>query len=182
MSQLNSINYQTLDNAQAVNAPSNNGMQTMEEAVGVNMLGDLDSQISKIGNDMRESLGKKKEIRAEMDVARKISDKPLAEGSTPETPLIKISADELAQLGKLGINTTDFKVQPDGSYIGPQKTVTSFIEGKKEEMAQLNSESEITYLTLQGLMDERKTAFTMLSNLMSAEHETTAAIIRNFKS
>ena len=180
MQQLNTIHFQGVDKTQAPHL-SSDGMQSLEETIGVALVGDLDSQIQKMGQDMRASLGEKKRVRAEMDVVRGIADKTPTSNSSLQNPEIIISAKEKNQLDALQMNTSGFELQPDGTYKGPRNNIGSFLETKKEELLSLNSDSEITYLQLQGLMDQRKTAFTLLSNLMAAESETTAAIVRNIK-
>lgn len=62
-----------------------------------------------------------------------------------------------------------------------KESLTAQIENKQEELAQLNSNSELTMIQVQSLMDQRKNAMTLLSNLISVNNSTKQSIIQNMK-
>jgi chromosome segregation ATPase len=62
-----------------------------------------------------------------------------------------------------------------------KESLTAQLENKQEELAQLNSNSELTMIQVQSLMDQRKNAMTLLSNLISANNSTKQSIIQNMK-
>lgn len=62
-----------------------------------------------------------------------------------------------------------------------KESLTAQIENKQEELAQLNSNSELTMIQVQSLMDQRKNAMTLLSNMISVNTSTQMSIIQNMK-
>lgn len=62
-----------------------------------------------------------------------------------------------------------------------KESLTAQISNKQEELAQLNSNSELTMIQVQSLMDQRKNALTLLSNLISVNTSTQMSIIQNMK-
>lgn len=72
-----------------------------------------------------------------------------------------------------------------GSYKGKvavsREQINSLIEGLEGRLKDLNSVSEIKMINFQALMDARKQAMLMLSNMINADNQTKMAIIQNLK-
>ena len=56
------------------------------------------------------------------------------------------------------------------------------LDDSRKELAQLNSNSELTAIQIQSLVEQRKNALTLLSNLIAVNCSTLQSIIQNMKS
>lgn len=182
MQQLTVNTSQRVNAAQEMGQKSTDGLQSLEDTIGVAMVGDLDNQIATMSQTMKQNLKEKQEIRKQTNIIQTIELQAPDASSTPEDTYYKIDSQTAESLktmsqGKFDLGTPD----ANGNYIVHKEPLDALLDSKNQEMASLNSDSEINYLQIQGLMDQRKTAFTLLSNLMAAENEITAAIVRNIK-
>lgn len=91
--------------------------------------------------------------------------------------------DELYQKQELRdeIAALNTQLSQEGLSDTEKEALTAEIDNKQEELAQLNSNSELTMIQVQSLMDQRKNAMTLLSNLISVNMNTQQSIIQNMK-
>lgn len=98
--------------------------------------------------------------------------------------LSSAEASELAEeAASLGV-TMDVSKLPTGSgtdVVVDKKFLDSMEQALDSKLTDLNSTSEMKSIQFQSLMDARKQAMMMLSNLISSDNQTKMAIIQNLK-
>lgn len=94
--------------------------------------------------------------------------------SSDKTELETLAAALGIQLN-IGFSSTSSSYAIDESSL---KSLSDALDGK---MSDLNSTSELKMIQFQSLMDARKQAMMILSNLLSADHQTKMAVIQNMK-
>lgn len=95
-----------------------------------------------------------------------------------------INSDQQAELKKIafdaGVNTDELYAAIDSGFIS-EENLDTIMEGVDSQIKNLNSTSEIKMIYFQSVIDARKQAMMMLSNLMKSDSDTKAAIIQNMK-
>lgn len=154
----------------------------LENAIGVAQLADLNAQLSELASSMKEQLEAKQEIREELSNLQSYDNRETA--TTPSgDEACEITVEEYEELQNSGYDTLQFVEKEDGSgYYLLKDGLETTINQKQEELAGLNSSSELMALQVQSLVDQRKNALTLLSNLYSGKNEILMNIIRNLKS
>lgn len=153
----------------------------LEQTIGISLLGDFNAQLTQIADGVRENLDQRRVIRGEITGLNS-----LASRQTVWTPYgeeaVNITHEEYNALIKEGHEGLQYQIMDDRSgYLLKKKGLTELIESKGERLAGLNSDNELTVLQIQSLIDQRKQALTLLSNLMASKNESLMTIIRNIK-
>lgn len=152
----------------------------LEKTVGVSLLADFNQQLADISEAMQTQLNEKKELREELASLETLNGRTEVTDSNGEEA-VEISAEEKTELEQMGYTDLNFVAKSDGSYTVTKDSLGSAIENGQEELAGLNATSELTMLQIQSLVDQRKNAITLLSNLIASKNETLTGIIRNLK-
>lgn len=173
-------NQTTIRRVQEGSAASQVSDQQLEQAISVSMVGDLNDQLAGISETMRQQLADKQIIRQDLSNLQSFNSRCIAKTSQGEEA-ITVTDKEYSELVKKQPGF-QFERIPDGSgYYLKKDSLKNVIDGAQEKLASLNSNTEMTMLQIQSLVDQRKNALTMLSNLISARNETMMGIIRNLK-
>lgn len=165
----------------AIAAPSAQ-QEALSQVVQMTMLSDIDAELTQIGADMKAQTETRKEMREEIATISSIYAKPSSKDGLMGRETIAITAEERDYLISQGYPEKSFQETESGStYTVEKDALKTFIDNKQEALASSNSDAEMTALRIQSLVDQRKNLTLLLSNLMSAEHETLMSIIRNLK-
>ena len=158
----------------------------LDQVLGLSIVSDYDTQLAAIAQIMQQELQQKEEIRQEITALTSLYTQPEtteADGNV----YVELTVDEATQLN---LTTTASQVlDGSGNIIGYKMLKTDFkevvdtaVENKQMELAQLNSNSEMTMIQVQSLVEQRKNAMMLLSNLIAARNSGMQAIIQNMKS
>lgn len=162
----------------ATTTPGGVSETELEQTIGISLLADYNQQLSNIAQTMQENLNAKKELRTEVTGLQTIDSRESTDVSG--TTSIALSDDEATSLAEKYPDLTI--TEQDGvSYVSKNSLETQ-ISSKQEELSGLNSTSELLSLQIQSLVDQRKNAITILSNLMASRNDTLMSIVRNLKS
>ncbi len=161
----------------AITMPGGISETALEETVGIAVLADLNEQLESLAQTMQENLSARQELQGEVTELQLID----AHESTDinGTTYIEISEEEYAELQSLYPDLT--LKEENGVYYVSQSGLETVIMAKQEELASLNSTGELVSLQIQSLVDQRKQAVTLLSNLLASRNETLMNIIGNIK-
>lgn len=149
----------------------------LEKTIGIALLADYNEQLAEIAGHMQSTLTSKKEKQAEIAALQMINARDSVEKGG--VAVIEITLEEYEKL-KNQYPNLNIKTENGKNYV-VKSSLESVIAGKQQELAGLNSSSEIVALQIQSVVDQRKQAVTTLSNLMSSRDETLMGIIRNMK-
>lgn len=169
--------------AQAV--PGTVSETELEETIGVSLITDYNEQLANIAETMKNQLDQKKEVRDEIFGLEAMKGKPTEErnGKT----VVELTKEEAQKLDVVLISEPKLndRGQIVGYYLDKEtfdERIEAAVEKKERELTDLNSTSELTMLQVQSLVDQRKNALLMLTNLIASKNETMMGIIRNMKS
>jgi hypothetical protein len=158
----------------------------LEQMVGVGLLGDLNGQLADISARMNRQIEEKQELRGEIDsiVALRQGREPLEingqqyrDLSPQEAELLGVTQEAVPQTDESGA-VTGYRLAEDLF----QGAVAEAIHRREQGLASLNGDGELVMLKIQSLIDQRKNALTLLSNLMAASNEVAKTIINNIRS
>ncbi len=167
-----------VQNVRAITTPGGVSETDLEKTIGISLLADYNQQLSNIAQTMQENLNAKKEITTEVTQLQTIDSRESIDING--TTSIALSDDEAATLAK---NYPDLAItQQEGVSYVSKDSLESVLSSKQEELSGLNSTSELLSMQIQSLVDQRKNAITMLSNLMASRNDTLMSIVRNIKS
>ena len=153
------------------------------------LLGSYQQDLVKI-NDQKTELRKDRDTISKMQNRGVLSNQALKEGEPPvEGRTIDSkdfgSADKPGDaafyLNKYGVEQTAYSKTSDGKYFIPDSVWENMKEKIDDKIQNSNSTSEIKMIYFQALMDSRKQAMLMLSNMITSENSTKMAIIQNLK-
>lgn len=165
-----------------INAAKTTNEESLEQAVGLNLLGDLNQQLGEIAGVMKSQMTQRQAIRGDIESVQTFLTRPTQTLPSGETG-VAVTEVEKQALITLGFPKESLVPESGGrGYLAPTKALNSLIETKKEQISGLNSNSEITMIQVQSLMDQRKNALSLISNLMASKNESLMGIIRNLKS
>lgn len=159
--------------------------ESLESMVGVHLLSDLNGQLEDVVQNMEQELAAKQNLREEILQLQKFPEEINAmeiEGKRfydlnetqfsmldhPETAIPLSESDAAKNIYRLS----------EGNFL---KAIDLSISRRKETLAQKNSQGELTMIEIQSLVEQRKQALTMLSNLLSSSHQIAQTIIGNIK-
>lgn len=160
--------------------PVQYGDQELEQAVGISLLADLNEQLSLISETMKQQLAEKQKLRSKVGLLESFNSRDILRTAGGEEA-VPITDQEYNKLMEQGAEGLQFERMPGGGYYLKKQSLKDVIADKKEELAGLNSNTELTMLQVQSLVDQRKNAIAMLSNLMSSRNESLMSIVRNMK-
>lgn len=171
-------NYSTgVQGVLATTTPGGVSETELEQTIGVSLLADYNQQLADIAQTMQENLDTKQEVSAEIADLQTIDGRESTEINGES--YIELSADETANLAE---NYPDLVItEQDGVSYVSKNSLEAEISSKQEDLSGLNSTSELLSLQIQSLVDQRKNAITMLSNLIASRDDTLMSIVRNIK-
>jgi hypothetical protein len=169
----------------ASTAPLVDGRE-LEELVSAGLVNDINGQLADISKGMQDQLEQKQNIRAEMETLytmRTHKEILNIEGQS----YVDLDPEE-AQFLDL-IHTATPQTDPNGNILGYRikeeqfdEATDSALKSREEKLSDLNSNGELTMLKIQSLVDQRKNALTLLSNLLRASNDIAQTIINNIRS
>lgn len=156
------------------------------------VVSELDAQIGIFNAELLAANVKKSEVRGHkvdvMAIAARAEGEFSVDGSGENDPKFKgvaVSESEKTAIESLaqnyGVDLT-VKVSSDGQTVISSAQLQSLEEAVEGKLADLNSTSELKLINFQSLMDSRKQAMMMLSNILSSNNNTMMSIIQNLKS
>ncbi len=150
----------------------------LEKTVGVSLLADYNQQLGDIAKSLQENLNTKNNISSEIGTLQRIQTQDTIDVNGEAS--YKLS-DE--QASNLSTKYPDLKISQSGgvSYVS-KNSLENQISSRQEKLAGLNSTSELVSMQIQSVVDQRKSAVTLLSNLIASRDDTLMNIIRNIKS
>lgn len=156
----------------------------LEQTIGVSLIADYNEQLAKIAETMKNQLDQKKAVRDEIFELETMKGKP--ETIIDQQTMVELTKEEAEKLDVVLISKPilNDRGQTVGYYLDKEtfnERITAAVEKKERELTELNSTSELTMLQVQSLVDQRKNALMMLSNLVANKNETMMSIIRNMK-
>lgn len=156
---------------QSTQTPSDNQLQ---QTIELSLLADYDSQLSSIAKGMQDTLSKKKTVSDQMAQLQNFLNRQMT--TLLGEDFVTLTSDEVQ---KAKANFPDLKIS-GGNQVS-KTNLENVLSGKQQELAGLNSNSEMTSLQIQSVVDQRKQALTLLTNLMASNSDTLMTIIRNLK-
>ena len=151
----------------------------LEQTVGVSLLADFNQQLTNISTNMKDQLAAKQELRGDLSYLQDLNGQTTVQTPSGEDA-VAISEDEHEKLEQMGIDLNTI-FDGNGGYYVTKNSLSGAIDTKQEELAGLNANSELVMLQIQSLVDQRKNAMMLLSNLMASRNESLTGIIRNLK-
>lgn len=158
----------------------------LEELVSAGLVNDLNGQLADISKGMQDQLEQKQSIRAEMEIIytmrthKEVLD---IEGQG----YVDLNPEEARILDL--VHTATPQTDQDGTILGYRIVEEQFNEAtdsalkiREDQLSSLNSNGELTMLKIQSLVDQRKNALTLLSNLLRASNDIAQTIINNVRS
>lgn len=154
----------------------------LEQVVGFTLLSDLNQQLTQVATSMRDQLVAKESVRSTLSWIESLQGRQ-TQKSLFGNDSVAITEQEKQKLLDLGFKNIKFSSRTDGNsgFMVEKSSLTEAIDMKKEELAGLNSQTELVALQIQSLVDQRKNAMSLLSNLLASRNETIMGIIRNLK-
>lgn len=153
----------------------------LEQTVGVSLIADFNQQLADISANMQDQLAQKQEVRGEISVLQGINAKTTINNeSTNGQDAVMITQVERDKLLQLGVDKNSI-ISSGGYLYVTKEALTATVESRQEKLAGLNSNSELTMIQIQSLVDQRKNMLMLLSNMMASKNDTAMSIIRNLK-
>ena len=149
----------------------------LEQTVGIALLADYNQQLADIAQTMQENLSAKRTAQEEITEIQLINTRDSVE--IAGTSYVEINGDEYNAI-KSAYPTLGIK-EENGKYYVSKSGLESVISAKQQELAGLNTTSEMISLQIQSIVDQRKQAITMLSNLLASRNDTLMTIVNNLK-
>lgn len=183
---MNTIHVQNLriDQVTSRGIPGTISETELQETVGVSLIADYNEQLAKIAESMQQQLDSKKTLRDEIFELEKM--KGIQTTEKDGKTVVELTKEEAKKLDAVLI--AEPKKNERGEVVGYYLDKETFderlkvsVEKKERELAEINSTSELTMLQVQTLVDQRKNALLMLTNLMASHNETVRSIISNMK-
>lgn len=159
--------------------------QELDQMVSVALLGDLNQQLADISDHMEFQIEEKQGIRSEIEEIYSMKkDKEILsiEGqnyrdlSPDEAHILKVTQTATPQTNKNG-EVTGYRITEEAF----QEAADAGVKSRKNHLNELNSNSELTMLKIQSLIDQRKNALTLLSNLLASSNSVAQTIIGNIR-
>jgi hypothetical protein len=158
----------------------------MEQMVGIGLVGDLNQQLADISSQMGRQIQEKQNLRGEIETIDQIQrTREVLEINGQKYRDVSPGEAELLGVTQEAIPQTDEAGQVLGYRLGEdlfQKAVEGAIHQREDGLASLNGEGELVMLKIQSLVDQRKNALTLLSNLLAASGDVARTIIGNMRS
>lgn len=185
MTAIHQASIQVQNKALTQTTPGGVSGPDMEISVSGALVEDLDQQLAQISKTMKETLVEKQALRSELEAIFDLKQNAPVE-NIDGVEWVNLSPEQ-AQL--LGVTQSAFpKETENGEVIKYSLKKEDFDSATKaskeireEQIAGLNSNSEMTALKVQALIDQRKNALLLMSNLISSAGEVAKHIIGNTK-
>jgi hypothetical protein len=184
--QLRSLEKQKIHQMAEASAPKPVTGTELEQIVGVGLLRDLNGQLADISSHLERQIEEKQTLRGEIDAIVKlkqsrelleINGQKYRDLSPAEAALVGVTQESVPQTDETG-QILGYRLGED---LFQQATETA-IKQREDALASLNGDGEMVMLKVQSLVDQRKNALTLLSNLMAASHDVAKTIINNIRS
>lgn len=182
-----------------ISGPQDGAQEFMGTIAGV-AVAEYDKLLGSYKQDLEGMNAKKSELREDRDKLQVLqyrgttSSQPLKDGQEPPAPAVDgkvFSASDFGKadkpgtpasyFNKYGVGPDSYKTLSSGDVFVPDNVWESLKEKIDGKIQNVNSDSEIRMIYFQSLMDSRKQAMLMLSNMVSSENSTKMAIIQNLK-
>lgn len=167
---------------------TNSGPQSLMVTIGGTLVQEYDKLLNSYNEDLIGLNESKTLLRQDRDELRQILNhgkkvlKTSEDGSEEKGTDIYLTSSQKKRLEEILKNYGYPLPRPkDGLYFFPDDTLTNLQEKIDGQIQDLNSSSEIKMIHFQALMDARKQAMMMLSNLLNADKTTKEAIIQNMR-
>lgn len=183
---LNSVESSKIQKAEETSAIKVVSGTELEQMVGMGLLGDLNGQLADISSKMELQIREKQGLREEIDSILRlkqggevleVNGQKYRDLSIPQAELLGVTQDAVPQTDDAG-RVMGYRIGEDPF----QQAMEEAVLRREQSLNSLNGDGELTMLKIQSLVDQRKNALTLLSNLMAASHETAKAIIANIRS
>lgn len=139
------------------------------------LINGYDSELSEITTNLKEQLSQKHEINQDIQFLES-----LLNSYSVTLGYLEISKEDYEKLQKIN---PEIEATPSGTgYLVSEKSIGDLIKTGEDNLSQLTADAEIVSLQIQSLVDKRKNAITLFSQLLSSKNETLMGIIRNLKS
>lgn len=149
----------------------------LEETIGVALIADYNKQLAGIAGEMQDNLNEKKSIRSELVSLQMIGTKDVSK--IDGTQAYELTEDEANSLRQTYPDV--FLIEEAQTTAIGKDNLESLLAAKQQELANVNSNSEMIALQIQSVINQRKEAVLMLSNLVASRSETMMSIARNLK-
>lgn len=146
---------------------------------------DYDEQIADYTDEMAAINAEKGVIRTAETAAENLSNRTATQVDGKDYVSMSYAEfeDLKAKCAEAGVDITQVEGIADATIDVFPVSVLETIEGQLEDKLEaLNDVSELKMIGFQSVMDARKQALLMLSNMVSSNHQTMMDIIRNMKS
>ena len=177
---------ETIQNMHESNRASPITGTELEQMVGIHLLNDLNGQLSDISSQMERQLKEKQTLREEIDSILKLKQgREILEIKGQKYRDLSPQEAECLGVTQEAVPQTDETSQVTGYRIPEivfQQATEVAVQKREDGLSSLNGEGELVMLKIQSLVDQRKNALTLLSNLLAASHEVAKTIISNVRS
>jgi len=167
---------------------TSSGPQSLMVTIGGTLVQEYDKLLNSYNQDLLDLNGSKTSLREDRDKLRQILNQGQKILKTPEGgpeekgTNIYLTSSQKTELEKILKNYGyPMPRSENGLYFFSDKTLTDLQEKIDGQIQDLNSSSEIKMIHFQALMDARKQAMMMLSNLLNADKTTKESIIQNMR-
>lgn len=159
--------------------------ENLETFVGAHLVTDLTQQLNDVSRSMKEDLEIKQGLRTEIAELQNLETQTTSVIENGET-FRHLNEEQMTKLGYPESATT-FEDEASGETLYKISeedfdTARKNAIGQREEtLSQMNSQGELTMLEIQSLVEQRKQALTLLSNLLAASNQIAQTIIGNIR-
>ncbi len=176
------LKIQSSSTQQAGAATSGTELETL---VATSLVGDLNQQLADISDQMKRQLEEKKGIRGELEAIYSLKrDAPVqdidgvkyVDLSAAQAQLLGVTQKAMPLASENG-EVRSYRLKEE-EFLEAAKSATELRESRLEG---LNSNHELTMIKVQSLIEQRKNAMTLLSNLLAAAGEVAKTIIGNIR-
>lgn len=158
----------------------------LEELVSAGLVNDINGQLADISKSMQDQLEQKQSIRAEMEIIYTMRSRKEVLNIEGQT-YVDLNPEEAGILDL--VHTATPQTDENGTILGYRikedqfnEATANALETREGRLSELNSNGELTMLKIQSLVDQRKNALTLLSNLLRASNDIAQTIINNIRS
>ncbi len=195
MSYMENGNIRFVNQAEVTAAALLNGQSgpdTTASIISGSMVQEFDQQIGIFNSELMGINAKKTDVRADkMSVVSILSGTETeyaskdAQGNSVDIKGIQVNPSQLKELESMcieyGLNLENTLNNNNGVINVPLSTVKALEEAVDGKLSDLNSTSELKLIHFQSLMDSRKQAMMMLSNMLNSDNSTKMSIVQNLK-
>lgn len=164
-----------------INQTSGDSVNGLEAMLGGAVVEELDAQINMFSADLIAINTEKQLVRSDLNTITAMKTNPTDVDGVEVFILNDEDKSDLESLAEsLGIDIE--YTEDDSGNVGVSRAMLESVESALDNKLQdLNTSSEMKMISFQSLMDARKQAMMMLSNMISSDNQTKMAVIQNLK-